>query len=269
MRHRPNPRRTPGPFVPGTRASGGRFHVRVVTAFLLAGLFTVLLGPGMPGTAAAEAYRFWGFYQWTDGAWTLSNKGPAAVTPKDGTVEGWRLAVSGENTAPRVPRADGDFDQICGGTDAESGRKRVAVVLDYGLAEEEPSGTKPPEARGACAVVATGASSAQVLAAVGEVREEKSLICAIDSFPPTGCGDTVDEDPTVESPEPAVSLVLPAAETPAETPDDSTEEPAAAQNDGGSAGGFPVWPVVGAAVVLALVAGAVMIRRGRSTGGDG
>lgn len=241
----------------GSRRARGPLTA-TVTTLLLAGLFTMLLGAG---TASAEAYRFWGFYQWTDGAWSLASKGPASATPADGAVEGWRLAVSGEKTPPRVPRADGDFDQICDGTAPEPGQKRVAVVLDYGLAAEEPSGKEPPEARGECAVVDTAASSAQVLAAVAEVREAKSLICAIDAFPPTGCGDPVAKDPTVESPEPAVSLVLPAAATQASEP--AGNEPRASDEESGSGGGFPVWSVAGAVVVVGLVLGAYMIRRSR------
>jgi hypothetical protein len=213
------------------------------------------------GTAHADAYRFWGFYQWQDDAWKLAKSGPSGVTPKDGAVEGWRLAVSGEKTPPRLPRTSGDFDQICGSTPAETGRKRVAVVIDYGLPGEAEGEPAPPDARGACAVVDTSASSAQVLAAVGEVREEKGLICGIDDFPATGCGDTVDSVPDFPSPEPTVSLALPAAATDTASPDATTPE--ASGSGDGESGGFPVWPVAGAAIVVVLVVGGFMIRRQR------
>jgi hypothetical protein len=224
------------------------------------------------GTAHADAYRFWGFYQWQDDAWTLAKSGPSGVTPEDGAVEGWRLAVSGEKTPPRLPRAAGDFAQICGTTPEETGKKRVAVVVDYGLPGEAEGEPEPPDARGACAVVDQKASSAQVLAAVGNVREQQGLVCAIDEFPAKGCGDTVDAVPEFPSPEPSVSLALPAAATPTATESadgaeqaasDGGEGSAAEGSDGGS-GGFPVVPVVGAAIVVGLVLGAFVIRRQRN-----
>jgi hypothetical protein len=226
------------------------------------------------GPAYAEAYRYWGFYQWKDGAWVLANSGPASVTPEDGAVEGWRLAISSETTPPRPPRAAGDFDAICAGTPAEPGRKRVAVVLDYGLAEEDKSGQALPEPRGACAVVDADASSAQVLAAVASVREEKGLICAIDSVPATGCGDVVPEAPDVPSPEPTVALQLPSA-TPEATATEqaagtTTPDPVAGENTGDSEGsssrGVAVWSVAGVLVVAALIVAALATRRRRGAG---
>lgn len=246
-----------------------RVFLAMVATALLAGLFTAGLGTG---TAHAAAYRFWGYYQWKSSAWAIANVGPSAVTPKDGAVEGWRLAVSGEKSPPRVPRAAGDFTQICGATDPVTGKKRIAVVIDYGIAGEADDQKPPPAARGACAVVDTKASSAQVLAAVASVRESKSLICAIDSFPATGCGDPVAKAPDVASPEPTVSLVLPVAATPADkptkrsTPSDVSDTPAAAADD---SAGFPVWQVVGAAVVVALVVGGFVLRRRRTTDQSG
>ena len=236
---------------------------------LLAGLLAGTLGAG---TAQAAAYRFWGFYQWKDSAWSLASVGPAAATPADGTVDGWRLAVSAEDAPPRVPRAAGDFDALCAGTPAEPGKKRVGVVVDYGLAEEEPSGKEPPEARGACAVVDPKATSAQVLATVAEVRESKSLICGVDAFPPTGCGDPLPKAPNVASPEPAVTLVLPAAATPSPTTSADAEEASAtgatdnADSDG--SGGFFSWPVAVIVVVLGLVLAGFVLRR-RAASQDG
>ncbi|MGH3503664.1 MAG: SCO2322 family protein, partial [Nocardioidaceae bacterium] len=112
---------------------------------LLATALAVVIAPTLqvlhPGTADAAAYRYWGFLRWSDGAWSFASKGPDAMTPKDGSVDGWRYAVAGKKTPPRLPRAAGDFDQVCGTTPAEAGHKRVGVVLDYGLASEAPDGT--------------------------------------------------------------------------------------------------------------------------------
>ncbi|REF34924.1 SCO2322 family protein [Thermasporomyces composti] len=246
----------------------------------LAASAALVLAVVVAGPASAEAYRYWGFYQWKDGAWVLASSGPASVTPEDGAVDGWRLAVSGETTPPRPPRAPGDFEAICGGTPAEPGRKRVAVVVDYGLAEEETSGQALPQPRGACAVVDADASSAQVLAAVASVREENGLVCAIDSVPATGCGDTVPEEPDIPSPEPTVALQLPGgtpeATSTAQANETTTPNPAAAENTDGAANtdeqsssrGVAVWSVVGVLVVAALVLAALVTRRRRGAGED-
>ncbi|WP_020573310.1 SCO2322 family protein [Actinopolymorpha alba] len=229
---------------------------------LLAGLLTVTLGAG---TAQAAAYRFWGYFQWKDNAWAMATEGPASVTPKDGAVEGWRFAVSGEKTPPRLPRAAGDFEQICGSTPAETGKKRVALVIDYGIASEGPDGQTAPAPRGACSVTDTNATSAQVLAAVAEVREQKSLICGIDAFPTTGCGDPVKEEPAVASPEPAVALALPEPAKPTASASASPTTTTASTNpEPASSSGFPIWPVAGAVAVIVLVVGGLLLRRQRS-----
>ena len=109
--------------------------VRLVLS-LLAGL---LLAGTVATTAQAEdGYRFWGYYQWSNGQWAFSQKGSDAVVPADGGVEGWRYAVGGAK--PRVPRAAGDFEAICGKTPAETGKKRVALVVDPGTPEDAASG---------------------------------------------------------------------------------------------------------------------------------
>ncbi|HEY8455282.1 MAG TPA: SCO2322 family protein [Actinopolymorphaceae bacterium] len=224
------------------------------------------------GVAHAAAYRFWGFYQWKNDTWVLAPTGPASVTPADGAVEGWRFAVSGEDTPPRVPRAAGDFDLICGSTPEQPGMKRVALVIDYGI-PGEGGDTEPPASRGACAVVDTDASSAQVLAAVAEVREQNGLICAIDKYPGSGCGDPVDSAPEVPSPEPTVALVLPDDSGSDASPSPDRTDAARPASDPNRAAepadedGFPIVPVAGVVIVAALAVGGFLIsRRQRGTG---
>lgn len=164
-----------------------RLNVLRRLAAALAVLAAVLIG--LAGPAAAAAYRYWGYYQITDGAWAFATKGPDQLTPKDGSVEGWRFAVAGESDT-RFPRAILSFAQICGSTPAQDGKKRVGVVIDYGRDADAESGT-PPAPRAACAVVDPAASGAETLAAVATARAEKGLICGLDSWPASGCGDEV------------------------------------------------------------------------------
>jgi hypothetical protein len=231
------------------RRSGAAALVCVVAALTL-----VLPAPA----AQAAAYRYWGYYTWTDGAWTFAQTGPDQSEPADGSVEGWRFAVTTEAGSPRVPRADGDFDAICAGTAAAEGRKRVAVVVDAGLPSDAPEGATPPEPRGACASVPEAASGAEVLAAVATARVEGALVCAVDGYPETGCGEEVDIEPPA-GPDPEVTLALPASaeqEDEAAAGNGAADEAAAEDDDGGTP-----WPGIAVAVIaVALLGGAAAWR---------
>ncbi|MGK4583585.1 SCO2322 family protein [Kitasatospora sp. HPMI-4] len=162
-------------------------------AAVLAVPLTLLLGAA---PAQAAGYRYWSFWKWSGSAWAYQQQGPTVHVPQDGGVDGWRFAVSpdGGQDAAR-PTAAGDFGAICAATPAEPGRKRVAVVLDFGTAADAPSGETPPAPRTACAAVPAGASSAEVLAvALPPLRYgTNGLLCAIAGYPHTGCGDTVSD----------------------------------------------------------------------------
>jgi hypothetical protein len=215
----------------------------ILLVSVLAALFLSLLS----GPAQAASYRYWGYYTWTDGAWAFATKGPDQTAPADGAVEGWRFAITAESGAPRVPRADGDFDAICTSTEPAAGKKRVAVVIDGGTTDDAPEGATPPDPRGACALVNESASGAEVLAAVATARVEKGLVCAIDAYPAQGCGDPVDIVPPTAA-DPTVALALPKAEETATTK---------ASNDGNDDDdGTPWLPIAIGAVLVAALAGA-------------
>ncbi|MGH8824332.1 MAG: SCO2322 family protein [Jiangellaceae bacterium] len=222
---------------------------------VLAGAATAL-AVAVPITASAQddVFRFWGYYQWTDDAWAFAQTGPAEATPADGAVEGWRYAVAGAE--PRFPRADGDFELICGSAEAAAGEKRVAVVIDYGTAADAEDGSEPPAAEGACAVVPEDATGADVLAEVTEVRlDDSGLACGLGGHPAQGCGGAVNTAaPT--GPEESVELALPEAETPAAsgTGDDAEED-----DDG-----FPVGLLVGIGAVAVIGVAAAVRARGSS-----
>lgn len=216
-------------------------------AALLAALFTAFVAP--TGTAQAAAYRFWGYNQLKGGSWAYAQKGPAQMTPKDGSVEGWRFAL-GDGKTPRFPRATPTFAEICGDTPVAAGHKRVAVVIDYGRPADAPTGAKPPAARAACASVDTAATGADVLAAVAGVRmNDKGLTCGIDGYPPKGCGDTV--------------KTIPAAARAADQP--VTLAKAGSTGQSQSTGGVSIGTWVGIAVVIVVAAAviALALRRRR------
>ena len=213
----------------------------LLTALLLAGFAPVAAAPAYADTG----YRYWGYFHWAGPeGWEFATKGPADYTPEDGAVEGFRFAVHVGQTA-REPRTDGDFESICADTPAEDGQKRVAVVIDYGLAEDAPEGDEPPAPRGDCAVVPTNATGAQVLQAVAQVRIGQSgLTCGIDGYPAGECGPEVKGVSVPPQDEP-VELQLPRAEA-----------------DAG--GDFPWAPVGVAALALGIGAAAALTLRRRA-----
>jgi len=244
-----------------------RRSLRRSTAYLLAGFLAVagLVAVVAPPPAAAAVYRYWGYFQAdANGTWAFATKGAAQTKPADGSVEGWRFAIVG--TTPRLPRATPDFDAVCGSTPAEDGRKRVAVYIDYGLAEEAPEGgDTPPAPAASCAVVPTAATGQDVLDSVAELRldAKSGLLCGIDSYPATGCSDEVKTAPKVANPEPEVEFAI-AAATPTSTPAASPQNTADAAT-GAEDGNTLTYVLTAALVVLLLGGGGLLLarRRGR------
>jgi uncharacterized protein (TIGR03382 family) len=224
---------------------------RLGALLVLLGLVLTVLLPA--GAASAAAYRYWGYYQLSGSTWQFATTGPDQTKPADGSVEGWRFAIGTEDTT-RYPRATPTFDEICGDTAAGSGEKRVAVVIDYGRAADSSEATEPPEAEGRCAVVADTATGLEVLAKVADVRSEKSLICGIDDYPATGCGDEVksvsDEAKAADTP---VTLQLPT--------DDEPESATVKKDDDDSATGTYIG--IGVVLVLGAAVGYAVSRRRR------
>ena len=168
-----------------------RPHTRRVLP--LAAVAALAFGLLTAAPAHAATFQYWGYYQLTNGAWVFAQKGSGETNPADGSVEGWRWAIAEESgTPPRTPRVTPTFGQVCDATDAQSGMKRVAVVLDYGRAVDGDGTSTPPDVAAECAVVPTAATGAEVLAAVAAVRNGTTgLVCGINGYPATGCGGAV------------------------------------------------------------------------------
>jgi len=234
-------------------------HRRTTRRLVLGLLAGLLLAGTVATTAQAEdGYRFWGYYQWSSGQWAFSQKGSDGVVPADGAVEGWRYAVGGAK--PRVPRAAGDFEAICGKTAAETGKKRVALVVDPGTPEDASSGETPGPATGTCVVTDPKANGAKILAAVAPVRIEKGLTCGIAGYPAKGCGDPVKniKVPATDAP---VTLQIGAAvgAAPAAAPSPVASS-SSSEDDGAPWGGI----IIAAAVVVVLAGGGLFLSRRRT-----
>ncbi|GAA2926897.1 SCO2322 family protein [Streptomyces thioluteus] len=175
-------------------------RARATAALLLAGVLAVLLGTA---PAQAAGYRYWSFWQVGGGkAWTYATQGPSLARPADGQTVGFRFAVSADSADAAKPRTAPDFAAVCARTPAEEGRKRVAVVLDFGTSADAPGGERPPAARTACAALPRDASAGDALAAVAKPLRYNSsaLLCAIAGYPKSGCGEQVDASKQHEEP---------------------------------------------------------------------
>lgn len=176
---------TPGP----TASRPARTTLRAGFALLLGLLLAVLLA----APAQAAGYRYWSFWEREGSGWNYATQGPAQLRPEDGSVQGFRFAVSAEADDSAAPRSEAAFAEICEETGERAGRKRIALVLDFGTPADAPGGERPPKPRTACASVAEEASAADALAAVAPpLRYDSSaMLCAIDGYPRTGCGEQV------------------------------------------------------------------------------
>ncbi|MEU8437490.1 SCO2322 family protein, partial [Streptomyces sp. NPDC029216] len=156
--------------------------------------------------ALAASYRYWSFWEGAGGKWGYATQGPSTARPADGTTLGFRFSVSKDAGAEAAqPRTGADFGTVCGGTAAVEGRKRVALVIDFGVPGDAPAGETPPQdaPRTACAQVAPDATAAEALASVAKPLRYNgaALLCAISGYPESGCGEPIaDAEPQASAP---------------------------------------------------------------------
>ncbi|GLF93923.1 SCO2322 family protein [Streptomyces yaizuensis] len=205
---------------------------------------TAALGLLGAGPAQAAGYRYWSFWQTDGGGWAYATEGPATHRPDDGSVVGFRFAVSENSADSARPRQTPGFGAVCGTTAEKSGAKRVALVIDPGTAADAPSGETPPQARTACASVPSSATTADALASVAKPLRYngQALLCAISGYPRTGCGDQVGTEKGAEK----------GAEKASPTASDDTDS-----------GGPSLGVLLGAAAIAALGAAALWQSRRR------
>ncbi|WP_460065034.1 SCO2322 family protein [Streptomyces sp. YKOK-I1] len=165
---------------------------RPARALLLPALALLLLTVA-PAPAHATGYRYWSFWERTGDRWTYATEGPGTARPADGTVQGFRFAVSADSADASRPRGAASFGAICARTPATSGTKRIALVIDFGTRSDAPSGEAPPTLRWACAQVPPTATTTEALATVAKPLryDTNALLCAIAGYPRTGCGEQV------------------------------------------------------------------------------
>ena len=165
---------------------------RGVVAIAIAAVAAALIAVfGLTSQAEATSYRYWTYWLGGSGSWEFSTRGADRV-PADGTVDGWRFAISEEAASSSTPRVSSSFDAICGDTEPVPNRKRVGLVLDFGTAAEAPPGESPPATTVArCVVVPTTANAYEVLVATTSIRVDDGMVCGVAGYPSSGCGESV------------------------------------------------------------------------------
>ncbi|MGW5862454.1 SCO2322 family protein [Streptomyces sp. NPDC055239] len=223
----------------------------VVGAFVAA-----LLGVLAAAPAQAAGYRYWSFWDRDGSKWAYASQGPSTARPEDGAVQGFRFSVSEDSQDSAKPRGTtgdtgdtstaADFAAICAKTPAKDGRKRIALVIDFGTPGDAPEGETPPKPRTACALIAEDATSADALAAVAKPLryDSNALLCAIADYPKSGCGEQVAGNGESEK---------------------KSEKTPAASDKGSDSGGPSVGLIAGVAAI-ALLGGAALWQARRRRG---
>jgi hypothetical protein len=165
-------------------------------------ILLLVLSIGSMGNPIAQAasdtgYRYWGYYQAKPGesTWTTAMTGPT-VNIADGSVEGWAFTFAGEVINTGAPKAAPDFEKICGGTAAVAGKKRIALVVEFGPKVIAPKGERAPKAFTKCVVLPMKATGFDVLAKATKIRSNASgMICSIAAFPKKECSEKAIKTP--------------------------------------------------------------------------
>ena len=142
-----------------------------------------------PHAAARSYYEYWSYWHKPPGAtsWQYSSVGPSGYYLNSGTqVEGWRFAVGTASPSDPQPRpTSASYDDYCAGKNSDK-TYRVLLVVDYGTSSSAPSGPVY-----SCYGFNDSVTGYQVLTQQHRERDQSGLICAIDGYPRSGCGQTV------------------------------------------------------------------------------
>lgn len=188
---------------------------------VVVGAFAALIAT--PQNANAVSYRYWSYWTGSDSGWTYSSWGPASLRPADGSVEGWRFGVSSGTTGAGLqPRATADFDRICADTPAEVGLKRVAVIIDPGLAEDAPDGESPGGLWAMCVSAPPSATGADILRSAASVRTQAGMVCGLAGYPARECAIVLRDEPGDDATQVSPTPTTTSAPSPEPTPRPST-----------------------------------------------
>lgn len=201
-------------------------------------------GSASPSASPSQVYVYWAEWEAQAGSttWVSAQVGAGSVTPADGSSMGWSYGTGTVNDGSSLPSPKADFNLTCGQTPAESGKKRVAVIVNFGPINLAPQGATPPQPLSACATVAPSANGIQVLQSITEVRTTaQGMVCGIDGYPPSGCGTTLEQ---------------------LASDNNATAQPTATDNE------ISLWvTVIGGIAIIGLIIAAIVIAKRRRQDG--
>jgi hypothetical protein len=185
--------------------------------------------------------------------WRFATEGPATTRTNEGDVFGWRFAITTatatKDAQPSISAPDA-FTEACTDVLAPAGQHRLAIVIDYGSADQAPVGEAPPADRIECVIAADGSTAAQSLSSIANLRVDQGFVCGVDGYPASECAPVV-ELPVVEPP---------ASESPALESNQPTELISSSEES--SSNGPPISLIAFAiAVFVALMGLALFVTR--------
>ncbi|MFE0147515.1 SCO2322 family protein [Nonomuraea sp. NPDC059007] len=162
-----------------------------LTLLTVPALGTSPVSPGgpVPGAPDPNAVRIWSVWVSDGTAWLAA--APADV-PSDGDVVGWRFAASPDGTAAEPPSGElAGFTAVCGQQAGGDG-KRVAVLVDFGDADNDAyPGERPLAPIRTCVRGAAEATAAQLLAQAARTRvDAQGRVVAVNDYPAQEKGGT-------------------------------------------------------------------------------
>ena len=149
----------------------------------------LLMTYSIPISHSSTGYRYWGYFQAAPGAteWTMAMTGPT-TNVKDGSVEGWMHTFSNDEINAAAPRLAPNFSRLCTLIKPVANKKRIGVIVDFGVAAIRPRGESIPKRIATCVLVDVNATGAEALAAATKLRASSSgFICGINGYPAKEC----------------------------------------------------------------------------------
>lgn len=178
-----------------------KVNMKKIISFIAVAMIALL---PISNANAETAWRYWSYWQLTDGQWEMAMTGAADVKAEDGQVQGWRYITAGmEITEDFAPRTEATFETICANVPAKDGIARVALVVDFGDATDysnEQDASAIQEVTTACVKLNEGDPSSLLLGSAFETREESGMVCAVNNLPSSGCGEEVELPAATEEP---------------------------------------------------------------------
>lgn len=141
-------------------------------------------------SSASTYYDYWGYWHKPPGktAWEYSKVGPSGyyLQPDQPQVEGWRFAVGTASPSDPQPRPTNvTYDDYCAGKNTGA-KYRALLVVDYGTQSGARAGPVY-----SCYGFDSAVTGFDVLTQQHSERDSGGLICAIDGYPKSGCGEVV------------------------------------------------------------------------------